>query len=828
MEGFILTRQWRDTPNGIQLEIWLASDQGPIRLFIPSQKAVCFFRKTDLEYIQHLLADFPTFEYKSVELKNFHGETVMALYAPRQRQLREFSQYCQEKSILLWESDIKPPDRFLMERFVTASLQVETQSSFIPRKQYQPSSGASYQSFISNKVTATHYIPRFKVVSLDIETSSDTSIEKAELYSIAIYSEQCSIVFMVDDELTASETVLENGVTLYRYHSARSCLVHFLRWFQEHDPDIIIGWHVVQFDLWVLEKVGQRLGVPFLLGRDRQRVHWREDGDTSTSVGAEKVTGSNDNQMKNAREGHSQVRHYVQVPGRIILDGIELLRTAFYQFDSFSLQAVASELLGEGKLIDHDNRGETITDLFIHNKEALANYNLQDCKLVWQIFEKTKLLDFAVERSRLTGLAMDSMGGSVASFDYAYLPRLHRKGYVAPNLSEFQSDILSPGGYVMRSKPGLYRDVLVLDFKSLYPSIIRTFSIDPYAFWLAQHQNLSDEKIIQGFNGAYFSRQDAILPELIASLWAAREKAKADNNKPLSQAIKIIMNSFYGVLGSTGCRFFDPRVCSSITLRGHEIIQRSRDWIVEQGYEVIYGDTDSVFICLGEESLNQPAKAVGKKLSVELNHWWRNTLKQEFGIESTLDVEFETHYTHFLMPTIRGSSEGSKKRYAGIVRVDNEAGESDELVFKGLETVRNDWTLLAKDFQRMLYYKVFKKEPYADDVCQTVNELLSGRLDAKLVYKKKLRRPLSGYSKSNPPHIKAARKLVELTGEALGKGNVIEYVLTINGPEPIVCRQSQIDYQHYIDKQLKPIADSILTFLDDDFENITKQQIDLI
>lgn len=818
MKGFILTRHWRDTPSGIQLEIWLASDQGPIRLFIPSQKAVCFFRKADLERIQQLLIDFPSLEYKTVELKNFYGEAVMALYSPKQRQLREFSVRCQKSDITLWESDIKPHARFLMERFVTASLQVQADSSstshspLISNKYNRPTSHSLYHTLTSSKVIAAEYTPQFKVLSLDIETSSDTRIEHAELYSIALYNEQCSVVFMVDDNAAATEELLESGITLYRYHSARSCLMHFLRWFQEYDPDIVIGWHVVQFDLWVLENIGQRLGVPFLLGRDRQRVHWREESDAS-----------DDNQV-----GGSHLRHYAQVPGRVILDGIELLRTAFYQFDSFALQAVASELLGESKLIDHDNRGETITNLFKSNKIALANYNLQDCKLVWHIFEKTKLLDFAVERSRLTGLAMDRMGGSVASFDYAYLPRLHRRGYVAPNLSEFQSDVVSPGGYVMRSKPGLYRDVLVLDFKSLYPSIIRTFSIDPYAFWLAQHQDLPDEKTISGFNGAYFSNEDAILPELITNLWTAREKAKADNNKPLSQAIKIIMNSFYGVLGSTGCRFFDPRVCSSITLRGHEIIQRSRDWIVEQGYEVIYGDTDSVFICLGKESLHQPANEIGKRLSLELNCWWRETIKQEFGVESALDVEFETHYTHFLMPTIRGSSQGSKKRYAGIVKAYKKGELSEELVFKGLETVRNDWTLLAKDFQKMLYYKVFKKEPYTDKVCQTVNELLSGTLDSRLVYRKKLRRSLSGYKKSNPPHIKAARKLVELTGEIVGKGHIIEYVLTVNGPEPLACQQSQIDYQHYIDKQLRPIADSILVFLNDSFENITKRQIDLI
>lgn len=134
----------------------------------------------------------------------------------------------------------------------------------------------------------------------------------------------------------------------------------------------------------------------------------------------------------------------------------------------------------------------------------------------------------------------------MAAFTNLYLPRLHRGGYVAPNLPA-DGGLASPGGYVMDSKPGLYRHVLVLDFKSLYPSIIRTFCIDPMGLIEGlQHP----DHAIAGFRGAMFSRERHFLPDLIATLWAARDRAKAASNKALSQAIKIIMNSFYGVLGS--------------------------------------------------------------------------------------------------------------------------------------------------------------------------------------------------------------------------------------------------------------------------------------
>ncbi len=460
---------------------------------------------------------------------------------------------------------------------------------------------------------------------------------------------------------------------------------------------------------------------------------------------------------------------------------------------------------------------------------ALAAYNLRDCELVWDIFADQKLLHFAVERSQLTGLLLDRIGGSVAAFEYSYLPRLHRRGYVAPNLGELESDVISPGGYVMNSQPGIYDNVLVLDFKSLYPSIMRTFLIDPCAFWIAQHEALSDEQVVQGFNGAFFAREGHILPQLIEHLSTARDKAKAEKNAPLSHAIKIIMNSFYGVLGSTGCRFFDPRISSSITLRGHDIIQRSRDWIEQQGYTVIYGDTDSLFVWLENNCVDQTPKTpeqcehIGKRLARELNIWWQEAIAEEFNLPCALEIQYEIHYLRFLMPTMRGSDQGTKKRYAGVV---NNHGKR-EVVFKGLENVRTDWTQLAREFQMTLYTKVFAGEDYQDFVRATTQSVLAGERDAELIYRKRLRRQLHEYQKNVPPHVQAARKLQQWTGERLRRGDWIEYVITTSGAEPLTAQRSPLDYQHYVDKQLTPVADTILHFVEQSLAELVDSQLAL-
>ena len=781
-EAFLLTRQWRDTREGVLLDFWWATEQGPCWTQTLGQDVVFFIARADAPRTEEVLRNLRQWRRADVDLKTFRDQPVNALYFRSHRTARDAQQLLDRAGIHYWEADIRPPERYLMERFVTAAAQLTFSEPSIPADKPQR----------NPRITPSDYRPVLRMVSLDIETSMDAR----QLYSIAVWTETEQRIFMVGEG-----PPMEN---LIYCSDAKQCLQTFFQWLADHDPDILIGWNLVQFDLWVLETLCQREGIALALGRGGQSIHWRQE------------------------EGEGG-RRYITMPGRVALDGIELLKAANYRFDSYSLQNVAETLLGEGKLLQGPGRGEEITELFLTDKPALAAYNLRDCELVWQIFADQKLLHFAVERSQLTGLLLDRSGGSVAAFEYSYLPRLHRRGYIAPNLGELESDIVSPGGYVMNSQPGIYDNVLVLDFKSLYPSIMRTFLIDPCAFWLAQHQSLSADQVVPGFNGACFAREGHILPQVIEHLSTARDKAKAEKNAPLSHAIKIIMNSFYGVLGSTGCRFFDPRISSSITLRGHDIIQRSRDWIEQQGYTVIYGDTDSLFVWLENHSADATPKSsdecqqIGTRLARELNAWWQKTIADEFNLPCALEIQFETHYLRFLMPTMRGSDLGTKKRYAGVV----DKNGKRELVFKGLENVRTDWTQLAREFQMALYARIFAGEDYRDFVRATTQAVLAGERDAELIYRKRLRRQLHEYQKNVPPHVQAARKLQQWTGERLRRGDWIEYVITTNGAEPVTAQQSPLDYQHYVDKQLTPVADTILHFVEQSLAELVDSQLTL-
>jgi len=146
--------------------------------------------------------------------------------------------------------------------------------------------------------------------------------------------------------------------------------------------------------------------------------------------------------------------------------------------------------------------------------------------------------------------------------------------------------------------------------------------------------------------------------------------------------------------------------------------------------------------------------------------------------------------------------------------------------------VRSDWTQLAKDFQLSLYQRVFAKQAVADFIQRTIAAIHAGKHDGDLIYRKRLRRPLAHYVKNVPPHVRAARLADEYL-VAKGKQakyqhrGVIAYMMTVNGPEPLENRQAKIDYEHYVEKQIQPIAEAILPFIGLNFSTLVSEQLSL-
>ena len=612
------------------------------------------------------------------------------------------------------------------------------------------------------------------VLSFDIETDPKAQ----RLLAIALYGQG------VDEVLIVDEAGRDMPQRAQAYPTERQALAAFVARVRAIDPDVLTGWNVIDFDLNVLARIARRTRIPLHLGRDAGTVRVRP---------ARGYFGSGQ----------------ASIPGRLVLDGMDLLRGAFQRFDDYSLNGVASEVLGEGKValgsgVEHStgNRADDILARYRDDLPTFAEYARTDARLALEIVEKLDLVTLAVARSRLTGMTPDRVAASIASFDFLYLTALRRRRVVAPtvNSDDAQVSRRQAGGHVFEPVTGIHENVWVFDFKSLYPSVIRTFNIDPLGFADAADAQAGTVRVA---DDACFERGPAILPAILDELFPRREAAKRTGDGIASQAIKILMNSFYGVLGTPACRFHNVAIANAITGMGRHLLQWSKRWFEERGFDVLYGDTDSVFVRSGLAAAE--ARAAGPTLTRDLNAAIAEYIDGKWRVESRLEMEFEKLYLKLFLPSVRHGGAGARKRYAGLV-------DGHPVVeFTGMEVVRRDWTELAKDVQRELYARLFAGSAVEDYLASVAKRLRDGELDDKLVYRKGLRKRPGDYTANTPPHVAAARK-------SASSDRVVSYVMTVAGPEPLDALVNEPDREHYLDKQVRPVAEPVLAALGQDFD----------
>ncbi|MFH1802853.1 MAG: DNA polymerase II [archaeon] len=709
---------------------------------------------------------------EQTKLKNFKGEEVVKFSFDNSTDLNNtFKEH--RKEIEIYEADLKPHYKFLMDKDILGAIEIEGE--------YEPSEKID-RVYKEPKISALteEFKPNVKVVSLDIETSKD-----GKLYCIGLSSENYKKDFMI----TSNE--LRHAVSC---KDEEECLKKFKQELLKLDPDIITGWNVIDFDFAYLRDAFKRNKILFDIGRTNDQPKLRiESGFFRSSS--------------------------IDIPGRQVLDGLNLIKDPFIKeaptikfadFASLTLEDVSQALIGKGKLLKGKGRPEEIEQLYKENtvksQQKLVEYNLLDCELVYEMLEKTKIIDLAIERSQLTGLTLDRLSGSIVAFDSLYIREAKKHGLISPSNIYKQKEERITGGYVYSAKPGLYKNVLVLDFKSLYASIIRTFNIDPASFLEKEEKGC-----IKAPNGACFKNQDGILPIVLEKLHNAREKAKKENRELSNHAIKVIILSFWGVIASPNLRYFNLDMANAITNFAQFITKLTAKEIEKMGYRTIYSDTDSVFV---ETKLPKTkANALGNEIAERINNFYKDYIKKDYNRKSFLELEFEKQYLAMIIPKVRGKGEtAAKKRYAGLKEVNGK----EEIEVVGLEAIRGDWTEAAQEFQIQLLDKLFHDQPIQKFIRDYLKKIRSGKLNEKLIYRKSIRKDLSEYTKTTPSHVKAARKLPKL------ESNVIEYYITIDGPEPIQKHKSKIDYEHYVEKQIKPIAEQILVLFNEKFEDVAQ------
>ncbi len=757
-DAFVLTSHGKDAGDGFCITLFAhcAETGHPLHIDIPGVEPLFFVPRTTETRLTA-----PCSRRVSHPLCSLQDVPLDCCYFRTFSSFRRCRDQLRSQGITTFESDVDPVQRHLMERFIRGGFSVR--GTIVSRS---PLLRIRASSIRSSTVT-----PALRVLCFTPEWSPRERL--------------CRIACDVNGTRCLFSTNAETDPATCGCKDEASLLRKFLATIDKTDPDILLGWQDTHASLITIARRCRALGIPFEPGRDR-------------------LSGYRD-------EIRQQMRHNrLCLPGRIILDGAHLIHFYYAPFSHYDLEFVAQHVLGSAHPRSDNGKKESFTADTGARDSATSTplYKTIRCR---QIIETSDVLRTAIEKTKSAGNRLDRPGKSIAAFDFLYLPRLHRSGYIAPDKADVPSPSFSlPGGFVMDTEPGFYENVVLLDFKSLYPTCMITFSIDPLGYVQKK------EPVITTPAGTHFSRSSALLPRLLQKLLDTRTAAKREQNIPLSTAIKILMNSFYGVLGTRHCRFFNPHIAATITRTGKYILTTCAEHITQQYHlPVIYGDTDSLFLCMGQ-GRDQDAAQTGKRIAAEVTQWLAVHCRQHFGVESVLELEFECHFRRFFVPGIRGGHKGSKKRYCGTVS----DGKEERLVFKGLESARTDWTPAARDFQHELFSRIFNNENVEACVRETVRRIWSGEADEALVYRKRLHKPVREYGPSPPHHVQAAAQLDNPPPS-------IAYYITVEGPQPVQHHTARLDYRHYIDCQIKPVADAVLPFIGKDFDAIVSGQTNL-
>ena len=654
-------------------------------------------------------------------------------------------------------------------------------------------------------IAASNHRPSVVWAAFDIETDPEERVVAVSL----VCGAHRSVLFL------GAHTGDEN---VRSYSGEGDLLSAFAGTVREIDPDIITGWNIAEFDFDVLARRFEANGLAFDLGRAEGEPVRTRRGNT----GLTRIT----------------------VPGRQVVDAMRIVRGSGRSFDDMKLETVAQAVLGRGKHVaaTDERKVAELESLRANDPAAFCRYCLEDSQLVLDILAETGMDELTLIRALLTGMNFELAWTSIPAFERIYALELVERKVLPLRTSRETAVTGAAGGTVLEATPGLFANVLVFDFRSLYPSVISTFNIDPLNFARTpQDEEIAGDGSTAGSpgdnvatsitapNGARFSREPAILPALIETYFRSREDAIGRNDEAAAFVYKILMNSFYGVLGSPNCTYGHSALAGAITGFGKTCLLFARDFFRARGLSVLYGDTDSVFVYAGGEDLSGKASDLAKEMNGELDEH----IRREYGVRSKIRIRRDTAYSRFLLPRLRtgsgggagtrssggsgghaagpaaGTAEpvrGRAKGYAGL-NIDTGAVE-----IKGMEAARSDYTTLARRFQTELLALVFGDADTGEIdryVRQFVSELMSGKLDDELIYRKMLRRSADEYRHSTPPQVRAARK----AGWTSQRGR-IEYIMTAAGPEPTGAREHRPDYRHYIDHQLKPIWLSVAEAVD--------------
>lgn len=548
----------------------------------------------------------------------------------------------------------------------------------------------------------------------------------------------------------------------------KSIIESFVKYVRDFDPDIIAGYGTNREDWPYLLARSKKLGIRLSMDR------------TDT-------------------EPHTSVFGHISVTGRINIDFLDFAED-LPEVKVKTLENVA-DFLGVMKL----EKRTLVEDLDFHTywvdpkkRPVLLEFSRENTRCIMGVADA--MLDFAMQLSNLVGLPLDHVGTAAVGFrvEWFLIRQAHKIGELVPKRRP-RPYIPYTGAVVLEPKSGLHDNIAVLDFKAMYPNIMITKNVSPDTLVPA-----AEPKPPCGVNVApevkhrFRTEPEGFYKKVLSLLIEARDEIRPKLKKldPRSteyrvldarqKAVKVITNASYGYTGWIGARWYIKPVAEATAAWGRHAILKTIELAKEVGLEVVYGDTDSIFVKYDPEKI--------ERISSEI----RETLG--------LEIKPDKIYDRILFTE-------AKKRYCGLL-------PDGRLDIVGLEVVRGDWAEVAKKVQEKVLEIILKEKSHkkaVDFIRRFISDLRERRVSYKdLVIWKTLTRPLEKY-KVRAPHVEAARKLVK-EGWELSVDDKIGYVIVSGSgrlhekAKPYVLASlDEVDVEYYVSKQVVPVASRVLS-----------------
>lgn len=583
--------------------------------------------------------------------------------------------------------------------------------------------------------------PGLKFLSFDIENS----IAHGYIYTICAVAEE-------DGVYTNCEPIVG---------SEKEIITKFAELIQKEDPDVLTGYNIDNYDI---KKILERAQI----NKMKDALPWGRDRGQPRVV--------ND--------------RFWRLKGRIIVDAWWAAKRELRPKQE-TLNAVAMQVLGESKL---DVDPKKMDDEWKNNREKVIEYCLKDSELALRILLDIGTVRKGMDLSTVSRLPLDDAlnAGSSQLADSLLIREADRQKVGVPQTGRRESGEHIEGGYVHTMNPGLYHWVCVLDFKSMYPSLIIAKNIC--------FTTLSPDGEIVAPSGARFlspEKREGILPKILKDLMRERDEVKGKMKTAtddyerrylngLQEAVKILMNTFYGVFASSFYRFTDKNIGAAITAFARDNVKRIITEVEKENISVIYSDTDSVF-------MQSPANDLDG--SVEFGKSMAGRFSREGGT-----LEFEK----LLEPLF---SHGKKKRYVGRVIW---PVKSDELLVRGYEIRRSDSFDLQSNLLMELFEKILdeKNEEAVAFVKKTIQDTLAKKVDISELVISRTCKGVDAYE--NPErmsNVQAAKKMIA-KGYDFIPGMKVSWIVTDSDVSPQIVEpyisgsefEGEPDYKYYAER----------------------------